>query len=219
MTLPAKHTKLNDLKDEVRELHPILNKLFHALPNIVECEYTQGPSEKGADFVLLKRDDVSGFDDHVGVIAKIGGIQQNFSEVERQIKECKLERYFRNGKEKIRIREIWVVCTGTITENAKDRIFEEFKNEKINFLDGKRLESLVDTYVPYVWQTESVEIGKYLSETRLKVEEAEKRLSLIPGLVGNLFIEPEICTYPRQKNTDLVYGDLLKASGQLISMI
>lgn len=54
------------------------------MPRYVEMEYTQGNREIGADFVMARSDDTFGNTEYIGVIAKIGGIKQNFSEVERQ---------------------------------------------------------------------------------------------------------------------------------------
>jgi hypothetical protein len=84
--LPAKTKRFDDIKDEVQDFHPLLVKLLPHLPHVIDVEYTQGQNEMGADFVVSRRDETFGFTDYIGVVAKVGGIVQNFSEVERQWK-------------------------------------------------------------------------------------------------------------------------------------
>lgn len=98
--------KLASISDEVAELHPLLRSLLPKLPRVVDVEYTHGPQEMGADFVISRRDDTFGQTEYVGVIAKVGKILQDFSDVERQIKECEVPRTFFGGKKKIRLAEV-----------------------------------------------------------------------------------------------------------------
>ncbi len=77
--------KVRQIKGEVKELHPLLEKLIPKLPRYIEMEYTQGSNEMGADFVIARKGDTFGNTEYIGVVAKIGDIHQNFSEVERQI--------------------------------------------------------------------------------------------------------------------------------------
>src|SRR5450759_4485838 len=113
-----KKQRLENIVDEVNELHPLLKSLFYKMPNIQNVEYTHGSGEMGADFVLSSINNTFGKIEYIGVIAKLGGIAQNFTALERQIEECELTRTFSGGKEKIYISEIWIVLTGTITKNA-----------------------------------------------------------------------------------------------------
>lgn len=149
--LPAKTKRFAEVKDEVRDFHPLLMKLLPKLPNVIDVEYTQGQTEMGADFVIAREDITFGFTDYVGVVVKVGAIVQNFSEVERQIDECSVPRTFRNGKEKIIVAEVWVIATGYVTKGAQEKIHEKFKTRKINFIDGTRLERLIDKYLPTFW--------------------------------------------------------------------
>lgn len=48
------------ITDEVKELHPLLEELFRKHPKILQVEYTHGPDEMGADFVLTHTHDVLG---------------------------------------------------------------------------------------------------------------------------------------------------------------
>lgn len=96
--------KIKGLKNEVSDLHPILHALFGKMNNVTRVEYNQGPHEKGADFVLEKNDSILDEVVYVGVIVKVGKILQNHSEIERQIDECDMDRYFNGGKTKITIK-------------------------------------------------------------------------------------------------------------------
>lgn len=191
--------KVRKIKSEVKELHPLLEKLFSKMPRYVEMEYTQGNREMGADFVIARKDDTFGNTEYIGVVAKIGDIQQNFTEVERQIDECSMPRLFRNGKDKIYIDEIWVVFTGTVTNNAKDKIHEKFKARKIIFIDARKLSELIDSLIPSFWDIISIETGDYLSCLKAKYEELDKGVSLVNVGDDRFYIEQDIYTYPREE--------------------
>ncbi|EHK4174090.1 hypothetical protein JKP58_001343, partial [Escherichia coli] len=46
--------KIESLQREVDDFHPVLRALLPRLPTVTHVEYKQGPSEKGADFVIIK---------------------------------------------------------------------------------------------------------------------------------------------------------------------
>ncbi|MGI8668462.1 MAG: NACHT domain-containing protein [Aridibacter sp.] len=191
--------KVRQIKDEVKELHPLLDKLFPKMPRYIEMEYTQGNHEMGADFVVARKDDTFGSTEYIGVIAKIGDIKQNFSEVERQIDECSMPRIFRSGKNKIYIDEIWVVFTGTVTNNAKDKIHEKYKARKIKFIDARKLSELIEGLIPSFWEIVSIETGDYLSNLKIKYEELDKSVSLVNVGDERFYIEQDVYTYPREE--------------------
>ena len=115
-------SKMATITDEVAQLHPLLKLLLPKLLLVDDVEYTHGVSEFGADFVLRKHDATFGIPAYVGVIAKVGRIVQDFTEVERQIDECGIPRTFFGGKEKVRIDEVWVLSTDTISKNAQEKM-------------------------------------------------------------------------------------------------
>ena len=93
--------KLAGVTDEVGVLHPLLNSIFPQLPHIRHVEYTHGPNEKGADFVLEKDDPTLGDVFYIGVVVKTGKIHQDITDIERQIDECRMGRFIRGGTKKI----------------------------------------------------------------------------------------------------------------------
>ena len=99
-------SKLDSIKDEVNDLHPLLEILFPKMPRITNVEYHHGSAEMGADFVLSRTNDTFGHTEYIGVIAKIGRIVQDFTNVDRQIEECALPRLVQGGKKKIYLTEI-----------------------------------------------------------------------------------------------------------------
>lgn len=152
MPSSTKLTRLAKIKDEVRELHPLLDKLLRKIPNVIDVEYTHGNQEMGADFVLSKRHDIFEYTEYVGVVAKVGRVTQDYTDIDKQIEECAVPRNFLGGKERIRIGEVWVVVTESISKNAQDKIHEKYKLRKVSFIDGARLEKwaaagLVDTHL------------------------------------------------------------------------
>jgi hypothetical protein len=154
--------KLDAIKDEVGEPHPLLGSVLPKLPRIVDVEYTHRNGELGADFVIHHTDEVFGAPEYIGVIGKVGKIAQDLTAIERQIEECDVPRFSRGGKDRIRISEIWVLTTQHITRNAQEKIHKKYKNRKIFFIDGTRLEKLVDQYAPMAWSGLPIEITEYL---------------------------------------------------------
>ena len=192
MSPSNKLTRLAKVKDEVRELHPLLNKLLRKLPNVIDVEYTHGNREMGADFVLSKRHDTFGYTEYVGVVAKVGRITQDYADIEKQIEECEVPRNFLAGKEKIRIGEVWVMVTETISNNAQDKIHEKYRLRKVSFIDGSRLEKLIDSNLPSFWTDISLEVGDYLSTLRTKTQDLDASISLLPIAEKGFYVEQDI---------------------------
>ena len=145
------HQKLDSVKDEVNDLHPLLKAVLPKLPRVQSVEYHHGVNEMGADFIIGRTNDTFGNIEYIGVIAKVGRIVQNLGDIERQIDECGLPRLVEGGKKKIRITEIWIVATKHITHGAKEKIFHKYSTRKIEFIDGSHLERMVDAYTPLAW--------------------------------------------------------------------
>lgn len=196
--MPAsKISRLENIKDEVADLHPLLAKLLPKLPRVKDVEYTQGTGEMGADFVFSQQHDTFDYPEYVGVVAKVGALQQNFTEVERQIDECAVPRTFRNGKERIRLDEVWVVFTGHATKGAQEKIHEKYPTRKVVFVDGARLEKLIDQHLPEYWNVVPLETGEYLATLRAKNEQLDKSVSLVQVGEKSFYIEQDIFTFPR----------------------
>ncbi|MBE3143284.1 MAG: NACHT domain-containing protein, partial [Planctomycetes bacterium] len=189
--------KLSRLVSETEDLHPLLDSLLRKLPGIADVEYTHGPEEMGADFVLAKSDSTLGNTHYVGVVAKVGKIVQDFSDIERQIDECSLPRLFRGGREKIRIEETWVVVTQHITKGAQDKIHEKYTNRRIEFIDGARLTALIDQHLPLYWTDVSIAAGEYLTALRARNEQIDHSLSLMHLSDKAFYIEQDIYEFPR----------------------
>ncbi len=187
---------INNIDNEVDELHPILEELFRQMPDIVDFEYTHGNTEMGADFVLEIKQKALESKYHAAVIAKTGKIQQDMNTLERQISECDIPRFFRGGKEKIRTTEIWVVATNNITRNAQEKIHEKYRNRKIEFIDGKRLSKLIEQHLPNYWDKIPFEISVYLADTNKKNAEMDRGTSLLGSGYDEVYIEHDICEVP-----------------------
>lgn len=160
----GKESFLDALTDEVKDLHPLLKQLLPRLPDVQHVEYTHGPSEMGADFIVQKVDSTTGETRYVGIISKVGKIsQKDADDVERQLRECKIPRKIAGGSQTIRLNEVWIVSTGNITGNAKDRFSQESAFLSVTFIPGERLAALVDKHANYIWTTARGHLGVYLS--------------------------------------------------------
>src|SRR4051812_37447232 len=126
MDRQSKAAQIQAVDDEVGVMHPLLAEIFPKLVNVTYVENTHGPNEMGADFVLERNDPAIRETYYIGVIAKTEKILQNFGELERQIKECSVRRYIRQGKQEIRLQEIWVITTKSFSQNAKIKIHDQF---------------------------------------------------------------------------------------------
>lgn len=184
---------IEDIKDEVHDLHPLLNHLLRNLPSVINVEYKHGPNEKGADFVVTKLDPALNRHTQIGVIAKIGKILSKFDDLERQIDECSMPRTILGGKSEVRLSEIWVINTSSITQNAQDKIKEKYRYQAINFITGEDLTKLIDDHADFYWHDIPSSVGSYLKELALKIESLDNELSVVKGLgCSNFYLEPDI---------------------------
>ena len=100
----------------------MLYDMLRKFRGVQYVEYTHGPDEKGADFVIERHDDSIGATSFIGVVAKCDKILQSFAEVERQIDECGHARLIKGGIQSVRLPEVWVVTTKNVSQNAKEKI-------------------------------------------------------------------------------------------------
>ena len=191
-TTQVKQARLNAIQDEVKQFHPLLKLLIPKLASVQHVEYTHGPDEMGADFVLSRLDEIFHETEYIGIIAKIGKIVQDYSAVEKQIKECEIERFFGNGRKKIFLSEVWVIATGTISNGAMQKIHAEYKTRKIQFVDGDRLSKLIDQHLPNYWTDVSLQMGDYLHGLRTSNDRMDRSLSLITSQNERFYIDQDV---------------------------
>jgi hypothetical protein len=195
----SSHKKhLEAMQSEVLEFHPFLEQLFRALPDVKRVEYTHGPSEMGADFVLEKHDSTTGRKRYVGVIAKLGNIKQGDATLSRQIEECRVPRKVQNGEQRVRLNEIWVVSSGRISNNAQEKILELEKYLAVQFFGVEDVTSLVDQHAPDLWHSGEGLVGRYLRELTLSMTALDRAARLVPEFkqggsfsVPIRFVEPD----------------------------
>ena len=195
MAQPAQG-KLDSIKYEVEDFHPLLKVLLPKLPGVQYVEYHHGSAEMGADFVICRTNETLGNTEYIGVIAKVGKIVQDLTTIERQIEECNIPRLVQGGKKKIRITEIWVIATKHITRGAQEKIFDKYSTRKIEFIDGATLEKLVDKYTPLAWSKLPIVVGEYLEALRIRTEEQDKSLSLLQIADKTFYIEQDLYHLP-----------------------
>jgi len=208
---------LRDLKDEVKDLHPILNVLFRKMPGIERVHYNQGNHEMGADFILYRHDPALLRTTHIGVVVKVDSIKQNTTEIERQIKECFVPRKAADGTE-MQIREVWVVSSHEITRNARELISHLYADRKIEFIPSQDLATYIDRFAPDAFTSTSPALQDYAEQSLLALEADDQRSLVVPGM-DNFYVEPRILkkdfdAYGNAKNSRAVqsFDDLLRTA-------
>ncbi|MFZ3127971.1 MAG: NACHT domain-containing protein, partial [Rhodoferax sp.] len=189
----TKRQRVEKIDNEVGELHPLLESIFRQLANVQYVEYTHGPNELGADFIIERRDEDLGRNSYIGIVAKTDRILQSFADVERQIDECGDARLIRGGMETVRLPEVWVVTSKSISHNAKQRIEEKFKTRKIHFFESDWLVTQIDRHAPHFWEEIDGAVGQYLArlDKRLDVISAQTAIATSPQ-VSSLQMEVDV---------------------------
>lgn len=185
-------SRISRIDNEVKQLHPLLDVIFRKMSSLIKVEYTHGPNERGADFILTKRSEELGDTEYIGVIVKVGKITQNISSISEQVEECTMRRIASNGKKEIYLSEIWVVANNTISTNAKEKIYEKYKTQKIKFLDINTLGDLAERYVPNYGVDVDLSDANFLARQKELCIEREQKFSLLPKERDSDFIKQEI---------------------------
>ena len=185
MERQKKREQIEEISDEIKALHPLLDDLLRSLNNIRYVEYTHGPHEMGADFVLERFDPTTQEIYYIGVVAKTDKILQNYAEVERQIKECAVKRLIKQGKVEARLTEIWVITTKSFSQNAKIKIADEYATRRISFFDADWLVTQIDQHLPYYWNHLPNATGTYLATLSRTISALDAQTSLIQTADAN----------------------------------
>jgi hypothetical protein len=212
--------RVEEITDEVKDLHPLLKAVLPRLPRIQHVEYTHGQNEMGADFALSRLDDTIQDIEYIGVIAKAQKIGQDFSEIQRQIEECALPRTFLGGKHKVRISECWVVSTQTISKNAQDKIHEFYKNRKVTFIDGPKLARWVEAHAPAYWGLVDSTIGEYLATFSAYHHQQDQRFALLPHAEPGFYIQQDVTRYESSRYAQQKsrrHGEVVSISSELLN--
>lgn len=156
---------LTSLESEVDDLHELLKFLLRKLPGIRDVEYTHGPSEFGADFIVHKDDPTLGKVNYVGVVAKLTKITKSSNDVFQQIEECHMPRKADSGKRNVHLTEVWIITPNTISNHAKELIHHKYASTNVQFIGREMLADWLDRYAPEMVSNATPAIINYFSET------------------------------------------------------
>lgn len=184
--------KINAIKDEVKEFHPLIRDLFNAHPNITNVKYTHGNNEFGADFVLTKQDEITLGEQYIGVIVKTKPIKQDSDDVLRQIDECNISRFSDNGKKDVFLNEIYIITSQNITSNAEKIIHEKFRTKNISFIDAQQLERMILKYLPDYFSEFDLALTPYLQNLQKEMETQDIELNLLSKNGQSFYIEQNL---------------------------
>ncbi len=184
--------KIQEINDEVKKFHPLLKDLLPKLPEVSNVTYTHGQNEMGADFIVTVRNPTLNLEEYVGLIVKCGDIKQNFDTIERQIEECSVGRKIHGGKNSVYLNQIWIITTGQITNNAKEKIHEKYRSKNINFIWDQKLVDLIESHYPEYWIDIDKNVALYLSATSHQMTELNSKFNLLNQGQENFYIEQNI---------------------------
>ncbi|MBE8718797.1 restriction endonuclease [Cellvibrio polysaccharolyticus] len=193
------------IKSEVKDLHPLLEKIFKKMEGVKNVEYTHGTLEFGADFILSKKDELLDDIDYIGVIVKKNKISQSSHDVSRQIDEClNVDRVIR-GNKTINLNEIWVITAEGISANAKVTFAKKYATAKLKFIDGSKLADLIEKYTPNYWENLPLHVSEYLAslKEKIKIIEANSSFNLanMEGYeIQQTLIKKENSAYKKSSN-------------------
>ncbi len=71
MDFTAKRQIIENIKDEVRVLHPLLKHTLRNLEGVSNVAYTHGVNEKGADFIITREDKALSRPSHIGILSRL----------------------------------------------------------------------------------------------------------------------------------------------------
>lgn len=164
------------LRDEVKELHPWLEELFHEMPGVSNVNCRQGSQEFGADFVLEREDGLLGTRNVVGVVVKAKQIVQNDYEVQRQANECfNMQKSVLKDCSQKTVTEVWVITSQSFSGNARDALVAHFVGRNVKFIGGAELAGLALEHAPHLLTSVPFELSGYLSGLLKEVEAEENR--------------------------------------------
>jgi NACHT C-terminal Helical domain 1 len=189
---PRKRSILAELKNEVKDFHPLLDRILGKLPRVSNIEYTHGPHEKGADFVISRIDDTIGDVEYIGALVKTGSINTSLTNIYDQIDDCDSQRIILKGRKAINLSEIWIITNETISNRAQEKIFERFRSRKIKFLDRDVLIKWVDEFLPSFWSKIPSSIAQYLQDIQMNMSELDSSFSLLPANIKPFYLDTPI---------------------------
>ena len=142
--------KIESYKREVQDFHPFLLNFLPKIPQVKHLEYTHGNRERGADFILIKEDEMLLKESYIGIVVKTKKIRQSdIDDIERQINESfRMPKPIYNGKKTIILNTIWLLTNSLVTVDARDKIAEYFKHINIEIIDLQMLTQLVMKHYP-----------------------------------------------------------------------
>ena len=197
---------LKGLKREVEDIHPHLKAFLSKLPGVQGVEYTHGPGELGADFILTMIDPITSIN-YVGVVVKNGAItQKEIPDVKRQIEECTtVQRPIHGGKHASHLNRVWVICTGILTANAK-RVIASKPLPGVEFIDGAKLAELMHKY-DYSFDSDLSSSISVCLRRQLSIAEQSKNHAIGLGLsaVDDIYINQKVIKleYPQYRSNKL----------------
>ena len=200
LPLDVKRKAIEALKPET-ELHKVLRELFLAM-GASWCDINHGATEYGKDLVFDMPDAIGGTSVFAAVV-KIGKLSGAASkgalrEVEEQVTQAFSTDYSSELKKaRVSIDQVVVVCTGRVSNSAKDFIVNGAHSRgfgKVTFWAGDRLLENLERHLPSFFLHLRPQERDYLVALRNLLSDLTKDFKRFGGsssrLLGDVFVEP-----------------------------
>lgn len=217
---PAKHIPVADRRERVRDiapeirLHSILETLLRRMPGVEWVEITHGSDEYGKDLVVCSRTTFGA--DYVGVVVKLGKISgaaagtQTLTTVKRQVEQAaKMPWASLRLKREVHINRILVVCTDTISGNARTEILKTAPTDYVNieFWSGQQLEEHLYAHFPEFFVDVDPTVANYLQrfcDTHSDLSADHRRFGTHKSRsLPDVFVEPRLIFFDEYGRKEL----------------
>ena len=212
----VRREKLSFIKDE-RDLHKLVKTVLEKM-GFDWVEIAHGAQEFGKDLVAATNSSLGGRE-YVGVVAKLGKIsggaggKRNLGEVRRQVDQAFTIPYdSSNTRQKVNITRALVVCTGSVSANAKREIVntKEFRAVEVWSID--ELERRVTEHFPEFYLGMSDEMRTYLVAVTVRLSDVSEDYRRYGDRqrrgLEDVFVEPTIVPMSSMKGRRFHRGKL-----------
>lgn len=206
-------------KTEVDFMKEILMPLFDRM-GFKKVVFNHGSGELGKDFILVEENKL-GNEEIICVVVKNGNInnsgpeKKKLAEVKNQIEQSLTVPLKEPGYADLLPNKVYVVCSGTISQNVKDEITSSraglLTNNNIRFLSQDDLVPLIEKFYPQLFVQKMPFVASYLESLKNSLKKEALQDSSLSKVLGkiSLFCYREVESPKEKGKTENETRDVL----------